>query len=824
MVEIAPVKLLVEAAQMQTRQRLSRLLALLLAFVPTLLLAGCGALIRRTVDRKFPPVSPERRQLAAIESAEKGLKTLTAPNGYAFVSAADLTNYIRNAVSDPLPLDPIAKNILASPSSLTGANLKFGKQEIAFIGTFTLELAGEQGGMDVSHILVNGKIDVRLHPEIVGPRIECSSDVVILPLGIRAPVRTVCVQRSVGIRLRPAISSARVTKLDFSKSRHGVLFWLERRGILSSVINDALIVFRDNLNGVLHLDVPLPLAPIMVRQNSTATGSGGIIIKPQTLAAILPAITSAVVRVSPKGLMLVSQIRIDVLEPNQLPQPVAPSPLPPETVPDQAGADTIRREYSDLNRGVDEILKKNFGLYEQHETVVNIQKRLLSEAFNKVFGSKSIEISYTGKLEPLGPTSEADRELRLPQQLDLHCDELVNLKCDQKGTCAPFLIEAATDEISRQTGLCNTAGNLVRDASSAVDKACNTGCIVPQACVFGVCTPCLTGLLNPVGCAAAKAILSEKQAAQRSCSAAMGGAKAFLNAPTALAQDFASSIGQKQFYTNVCTYYDRIFNVPECSSLKAAWDVGCGTVQASLNKFAGGKKIGRLDWQVSGVGQDAIRGQVTLTNVRLSQGLDNIQISGVQANATLNVQGWAKLDLEPEFLAICPPPPCTILGPGCRIVLNPITIRIASTGSTLSGTFGISSFHNVETNRDDPAFFIDPDSFDINATLNVAPIGELIRQNALKLPCLFHSVGWTIYALAELISSTGVDLTLPHAVDVQKQRIAWAYMEIKIPVSWRESQGKLALVKTLSMKVRYSLSDSAVFLKADHIPPPAENR
>jgi len=156
--------------------------------------------------------------------------------------------------------------------------------------------------------------------------------------------------------------------------------------------------------------------------------------------------------------------------------------------------------------------------------------------------------------------------------------------------------------------------------------------------------------------------------------------------------------------------------------------------------------------------------------------------------------------------------------------LNPITIRIASTGSTLSGTFGISSFHNVETNRDDPAFFIDPDSFDINATLNVAPIGELIRQNALKLPCLFHSVGWTIYALAELISSTGVDLTLPHAVDVQKQRIAWAYMEIKIPVSWRESQGKLALVKTLSMKVRYSLSDSAVFLKADHIPPPAENR
>jgi hypothetical protein len=454
--------------------------------------------------------------------------------------------------------------------------------------------------------------------------------------------------------------------------------------------------------------------------------------------------------------------------------------------------------------------------------IAAIKKAFLADSFNQAFNPKQIEIAYTGKLDEQKPQSDDDRSLKLPQQLDLHCDQLANLSCDPRGTCSSFLINKANDELSRQRGVCNTASSALNSALGLIGSACSVACV--QVCLpwVGCHKVCLGDVVDPGACAAAREKKALQEAILKTCGAAIDATTAFLNAPNTLGKGFAESIGLGQFYSNVCSYYDKVLNVPQCKTLKAAWDAGCGTVQGALNTLAAGKKIADMDWRVSGVGPDAVKGQATLTSTTISSEMDRVQINGVRASASLHVEGWVKITPEPVFLPICPPPPCTVLGGDCRINLSPTVLSAESANPTLSGTFGIASFHDEATNVDRNAFFIKPESFDVKVTTNVAPIGKLLRDNALSLPCSFNGVVWNTYAIAELISFTGIDLTITRGIDIKNTRIGWADSKIELPISWNRDNGNPTVQKSVDLHVQYSLSPSAVQLTSNHIeaPPP----
>ena len=760
---------------------------ILLAIAGSTVFAGCGAVIRHTANRSYPPVSPERRQLGSIQAARKQVMELSDPNAYAFIPASDLTNYVQTAVADPIPLDAAAKTFLAGPARLQSPRLKLQTQEIALASDFSLELKGEHSGLDINGVKVAGRFDIRLYPELL-----------LVP-----PASTV-------LRLRPAISSIEICDLDFSSTGQTTLYWLERRKLLSSILNSALKAFRDNLNGQLNLDVPVPIAPILVGREPGDNGNDGVVIRPEKLAAIQPIIAAGVVRVSGKGLMLVTKLKAAVLDPENLPKPEPPPAPPAEQIPPQATADEIDREFAKLDQAVEDLVKKSFGSYKEDGNVAAINKPLLASAFNDAFSPKQIEVGYSGPLEDQYPQKDDEKILRLPDRIDLHCDQLVNLSCDPRGTCTNFLMHRANDVLKVQRDICSKASQELQDALATIDRACSA------VCAFGVCVA-----LDPILCTAAKHNKEVAQAAFLGCSAEIDTATAFLNSPDTLGRSFAGHIGLGKFYEDVCAYYDQIFNVPECRALKATWDVSCGSVQATVDNFAAGKKIGELDWRVKGSGPDAIKGQASLSAITVSDGLDRVQIDNVQAKAQVTAEGWAKFDLEPAFSTICPPPPCTVIGGDCRINLSPTTFGIRSATSTIKGSFGISSFRDDDLNRDRDAFYIDPDSFDVSVTSNLAPIGKLLRDNALKLPCSSQGIVWDTYLVTDLISFTGLDLSFPHSFDVNKTRIAWADSTAVLPVSWtRDDQGNTAVLKTLKLPIRYSLTNSMVVLQADHIAAP----
>ena len=218
----------------------------------------------------------------------------------------------------------------------------------------------------------------------------------------------------------------------------------------------------------------------------------------------------------------------------------------------------------------------------------------------------------------------------------------------------------ANDVLKVQRDICSKASQELQDALATIDRACSA------VCAFGVCVA-----LDPILCTAAKHNKEVAQAAFLGCSAEIDTATAFLNSPDTLGRSFAGRIGLGKFYEDVCAYYDQIFNVPECRALKATWDVSCGSVQATVDNFAAGKKIGELDWRVKGSGPDAIKGQASLSAITVSDGLDRVQIDNVQAKAQVTAEGWAKFDLEPAFSTICLFPPCTVIGGDCRINLSP---------------------------------------------------------------------------------------------------------------------------------------------------------
>lgn len=772
-----------------------RLPVALVAISSTILLTGCGSLLRQAVNHRFPPVSPEMRQLGAIQAEEKSFAVLGDPSAYSFLSSTEINNYFETVLAQPIPLDKNASAYLATPPTLTGAYMTFGEQEVALVADFFVEFSGQHQGIDINGISVSGNLAVRLFPELVP-----SSDPSI----------------ATAVRLRPAISSVEICKLDLSKSSHKTLYWFERRDVLSTVLNSAFKAFRDNINGQLHLDLPIPLGAVKIGRNP-GDSNDGVVISPPTLAAIQPQFVAGVVKVSPKGLVVLAKIRLDVLDPSAIPvNQVSPS-LPPESLPKQAPKALIDTEFSKLENLVDSSIVSNFGSIPDGSNELLIKKSLIANAINTALDPKQMQISYASSLEEYGPKTDADRELHLPDKPNLHCGDLLKLSCDDpRGTCVPFLVQQAQQHKSDAENACRIASNAIGSAEGAINSACQRACVdIPW-----VGRVCAGDLVAPGVCESAKVILATNRAALAACQTTVDFTSRYLSAPQDITDELTQKLGLGPLDSTVCKQYDKIFNGPQCRATQAAWNLGCGTVQATIDTLLRGQVFATFDWQVTGSGNAAIKATASLSKTHVSDNLDRVDITGVTGSGSLTVEGWAKFTPKPEFYPICPPPPC-LPGHDCRIILRPTTINATLADDHVGGAFGVASYPADGYPNGRNGFFIAPDSFNGNVALSVSPIGKLIRENALQLPCMFNGVLWTTYSAAEVISFTGADINLTHNFDLGRKRIAWADSQVELPTSWKNIDGQIQVVDRFKLPVNYSIENSSVVAQAGQIPAPS---
>lgn len=759
------------------------------------ILSGCGALIKRTVNNAYPPVSLERRQLSAIQAAEKNVAEVQTTSAYAHLSPDQINNYVQTALATPFPLDDEAKKILAAPPIITNPTITFGVQEIAFSTYFNLSLKGEYKGLILDGLTLGGNLDVRFYPELVPSKHPTIA---------------------AAVRLRPSISTAEICELDLSKTKYPVLYWFEKRRLLSSAINTAIRAFRDNINGQLNLDAPLPLAPIEIGRKPEDSGKDGVIINPPNLALLKPEFQTGAVEVSPTGLTVVASLRIDALDPNTVPTPQVPPQLPPETLPPQASPEDIQREFAKLQQEVDRLIASAFGnVPTPSANTVLVMKPLVAKAFNDAFDPKHIEIGYTGPLKESGPETDDDKNLRLPSDLNLHCGDLINISCDPRGSCTNYLISKAGEYLGQQRDLCRRTTDAINGLAGTISQACELLCVGG-----GWSRVCVGDVVNPGLCSTAKLEKAHNEEILRVCVGAMQLATDFLNAPGRLQGEIAKALGIEGFYSDVCKKYDQIYNVGNvaaCKLAKGTWDTACGSVQKIVNQFAG-KKIGELDWRFSGVGDHAVNGGAALNGIHVSDALDRIDISGVSGRGSVDVAGWAKFQMEPLFYPICPPPPG-------RIDLAKTNIPFELNSTSLGGAFGIATFNDDSTGKDRNGLFIDPDSFDATAKLNTRPIGELLRHNALTLPCALSPVMgpfpvvWQTYDVLSLMSLVGVDIPIKKSIDLDKIRVGWADSTIDLPISWTKVDGKIQVLNSIHLPVELKLQPSVVALEAGQIPP-----
>lgn len=756
-------------------------------------LSGCGTLIRHYVDTKYPPLSPERRQLAVIQNATDTLPKLH-PNAFAYLSGDDLNSYVQLVLGSPIPLDDNAKQWLVKSPSFKGPAVVLGEDEIAFKTQFEVELTGTHSNIDISGIKIAGQIDVRLYPEVI-----TASDA----------------KTATAVRLRPTVDSIEIYELDLSASSHTTLYWFEQRKILSSAINTALHAFRDNINGQLHKDLPVPLAPILVGRKPEDNGKDGVTLTPATLTAIQPQISAGVVRISSKGLTLVTELTTVVVDPDHLPPSQVPPPLPDEMAPPQASKQEINDAFRKLDAAIDQLLASNFTNMPSGSNEVAMKTAALADSFDSALGDKNFRIDYQGAFPEQRPTSDDQKTLRFPDHIDLQCDQLVKLSCDPRGTCAPFFVNAATDELNRQKDICKKATDALGGIANKINSACQRGCVnTPLGKV------CLGDIVAPGLCSQAKVEQATQQTILDGCNAAIGTMQAFLNAPQTISKEFANRLGLGDFYTNTCKKYETVFVGPECKATKAAWDAGCGTVQAGINGLVAHKKIGDIDWQVDGDGNDAIKATATVQGVKVSEDLDHTEIKGISANGTARIDGWVKVSFEPVFYSICPPPPCAVVGGDCRITMKPTTLNVANNGQSITGQFGMDMFTDLATGKERKAFYIEPDSFDVDVTSGLAPVAQIIRDNAFSLPCTFNGMTWNVYSLGELAGLLNIPVTVTKAIDPKKTRIAWADSEVKLPTSWKREGNNTVVDTTIPLKVQYALDGSLVLASAEHINPP----
>ncbi len=176
-----------------------------LVFSAAILAGGCSA-VKHIVDMKYPPVDPERAQLAATKAATAQLGSLASPNAYAAIAAKDLSTYLPRAIVVSLAMNPDSKDA----GRLSNVKVELGKQEVVVRAEFDV-VFDEQ----TSHAA--GSLEI-----------HCAAAV-----------------ENGALVLRPAATGLIVTEVRYRKTARIVL------DVVKPLINAAARHFLDNVSGAI---------------------------------------------------------------------------------------------------------------------------------------------------------------------------------------------------------------------------------------------------------------------------------------------------------------------------------------------------------------------------------------------------------------------------------------------------------------------------------------------------------------------------------------------------------------------------------------------
>jgi len=70
----------------------------------------------------------------------------------------------------------------------------------------------------------------------------------------------------------------------------------------------------------------------------------------------------------------------------------------------------------------------------------------------------------------------------------------------------------------------------------------------------------------------------------------------------------------------------------------------------------------------------------------------------------------------------------------------------------------------------------------------------------IQLPCIYNTVTWGTYALAELLTLTGTtDFSFP--INPGQQRVGWADSTVDLPVAWTAMNGVRSLLSAQRRRI-----------------------
>jgi hypothetical protein len=745
---------------------------------------GCGALIRQEVNKKFPPITEEQRQLGAIQTAIQGAESNQHPNTLASLPAADLTNYLRAVLSEPLPYDAKTSAYFEGTPTFTGTTITLGKQELQLVTDFAFTLKGSWDSIDLNHIAVGGHLSLRLMPEVVTD--QQSHDVFV--------------------RLRPAVTNIELCQLDFSKTSHATLYWFERRHLLSTAFNTLTIAFRDNVNGALSAAaVPIAMPAISVGRDPTEPPTNGVIITAPVISVVKPYLANGFVLVAPDSLKVLGTIATRVYDPANVPPEPVRQQAPPEPIPDSASSSEIDLAYTRLAADTEQQIANAFGSdVGLTQPTILAQKAFIAAAINGAFQNRTANVTYQGPLAEHTPENDDQRTIRLPSKPpSLYCEKTPLLRCDIKGVCQPYLVQLAVSKREEAKATCADIASKLQGVASTINSACQA------VCFAGIC---LGDVVAPGECAQARSSHAALEAAQNLCQATIDAVTGFLDLGSVTSSQIAHQLGVGDFYDKVCTYYDTVFNKPECEALETTWKTGCGVVQGVLDTLIVGQKVGEDDWMYRGVGPSAVTGTVTLQSVVVDPTMTKVSV-GATANGSVTVEGRFQLTkVEPLFLPICQPS----LSP---VVLRPTSINFSMDNHVVTGAFGITPFTDPDSGKQRNAFAFNVDPISVTVSVDRWPIHVLLRDNFVNLPCVYNGVVWWTYAVADLLMVAGNPLTMTNVVAPPPARVGWADSHEHIPYAWAVVGGATTVSKTFAVDAHFATSATALSATLDNIPP-----
>lgn len=627
----------------------------------SLLSGGCVHMLQGPLDRALPPTTPAVGQLGSIDRSRCSLEQLGDANAGATVSRTFIQGLLGIVLAEPLPLPLMANpehKLKRSPEVL-GLGITLETQAIVV----RIRLSAE------TESNVRAVVGARLH---FIPEIETS------------PGRNTAV-----LRLRPIASLVRLEEIDLSNSEYSRWQIVAGNEVLRGIVNSAIATALGAVNSqITPLEVPLEFAAV----DPSKMIDGGIV---DGTTSVVPYVERASTKAEGESIEVLARIRWMSLEDfKKLPDVGSCSPRPVGRVPNDA-VELAFAEYADAFKGsfATAVPSGSLGI-----AAAWAEKRFLAEGVRKAVGQRSISVDYKGPLpEPLGSAKECETN---PAACDVIwrnpsvgflCDWFDALNCQKSESCTDFIRGGISGKIELlRSAVAIAKAEWDRRTGGILDACCNLcGCDGRGNCggndlEKAACATCmgLTGI-----CASLWQVQQAYDLWQAAV-AELNRWEGYLNDTSdRFLGGVAKELGWSEQYDRVCAFANTYMSPTGlCAEYKDELSKACRSIaqrvqqgvpfdckatfgqNAQICDRAGdtitvppnpitildGKKIGSFSYEVTGVGDDAIRAKGTFSSITVDDALENVSVRIDKAKGSFTFDASFDFRPEPVLLPICP--------------------------------------------------------------------------------------------------------------------------------------------------------------------------